>query len=172
MSDKVRVATVWLDGCSGCHMSFLDMDERLLELADKIDLVCSPLVDTKGFPENVDLALVEGSVSSEEDLEKIQIIRERSKLLVALGDCAVTGNVPAMRNPFGAQKILQHVYLQNAPREIVPQLLPTVLPLHQVVKIDAFLPGCPPPADAIYYALTEILAGRVPDILSYTRFGK
>ncbi len=73
--DKKRLATVWLDGCSGCHMSFLDMDERLLALATRVDLVYSPLVDAKEFPENVDLTLVEGAVSSEEDLHKIQIVR-------------------------------------------------------------------------------------------------
>ena len=100
---KVSVATVWLDGCSGCHMSFLDMDERLIELASAIDIVYSPLVDTKIFPQQVDLALVEGSVSSEDDLEKIQRIREHSRLLIAMGDCAITGNGPSMRNPFGPE---------------------------------------------------------------------
>jgi NAD-reducing hydrogenase small subunit len=169
---KVSVATVWLDGCSGCHMSFLDMDERLIELAAAIDIVYSPIVDTKSFPEQVDLTLVEGSVSSEEDLEKIKKIREHTRLLIAMGDCAVTGNVPSMRNPFGPEKILQHIYLRNAPDKIVPRLLPLVLPIHQVVAVDAFLPGCPPPADAIYFALTELLAGRLPDMNGYTRFGK
>ncbi len=169
---KVSVATAWLDGCSGCHMSFLDIDERLIELASAIDIVYSPLVDNKIFPEQVDLAIVEGSVSSEDDLEKIKRIREHSRLLIALGDCAVTGNVPSMRNPFGTEKVLQHIYLRNAPDKIVPRLLARVVPIHQVVKVDAFLPGCPPPADAIYFALTELLAGRLPDMSGYTRFGK
>ncbi len=169
---KVSVATVWLDGCSGCHMSFLDMDERLIELAAAIDIVYSPLVDTKIFPEQVDLTLVEGSVSSEEDLVKIKTIREHTRLLIAMGDCAVTGNVPSMRNPFGAEKILQHVYLQHAPSEIVPRMLPRVLPVHQVVTVDAFLPGCPPSADVLYFALTEFLAGRTPDVHDLTHFGK
>src|SRR6516164_749044 len=102
---KARIATVWLDGCSGCHMSFLDMDERLLELAGKVDLVYSPLVDTKEFPANVDIALIEGAVSSEEDLHKIRMIRDRTKMLVSFGDCAVTANVPAMRNPFTVQSV-------------------------------------------------------------------
>lgn len=169
---KVTVATAWLDGCSGCHMSLLDMDERLVELAEYIDIVYSPIVDTKEYPEQVDLALVEGSVSSEDDLKKIQKIREHTRLLISLGDCAVTGNVPSMRNPLGTEKILQHIYLRNAPDRIVPRLLPTVLPIHQVVHVDAFLPGCPAPADAIYYALTELLAGRMPDTHQLTRFGK
>jgi NAD-reducing hydrogenase small subunit len=153
-------------------MSLLDIDERLIELAAVIDIVYSPIVDTKEFPEQVDLTLVEGSVSSEEDLAKIKKIREHTRLLIAMGDCAVTGNVPSMRNPFGTDKVLQHVYLKNAPVEIVPRLLPKVLPVHQVVNVDAFLPGCPPPADALYFALTELLAGRVPDMSGYTRFGK
>ncbi len=171
-TSKVSVATVWLDGCSGCHMSFLDMDERLIALATAIEIVYSPIVDTKTFPEQVDLTLVEGSVSSEDDLAKILRIRERTRVLVALGDCAVTGNVPSMRNPFGPEKILQHVYLKHAPSQIVPRLLPKVLPVHQVVPVDAFLPGCPPPANVIYFALTELLAGRVPDLSGSTRFGK
>ena len=169
---KVRLATVWLDGCSGCHMSFLDMDERLIELAALIDIVYSPFVDTKIFPEHVDLTLVEGSVSSEDDLEKIKKVREHTHLLISMGDCAVTGNVPSMRNPFGTEKILKHVYLKHAPSTIVPRLLSRVLPVHQVVPVDAFLPGCPPSADVLYYALTELLAGRMPDLKNSTHFGK
>jgi len=169
---KKKLATVWLDGCSGCHMSFLDMDERLIELASAIDIVYSPLVDNKEFPEQVDLTLVEGSVSSEADLDKIKKIREHTRLLIAMGDCAVTGNVPSMRNPFGSEVMLQHVYLQHAPSEIVPRMLPRVLPVHQVVKVDAYLPGCPPSADVLYFAVTELLAGRLPDVHDLTRFGK
>jgi NAD-reducing hydrogenase small subunit len=169
---KVSVATVWLDGCSGCHMSFLDMDERLVELAALIDIVYSPFVDNKIFPEQVDLTLVEGSVSSEEDLSKIKKIREHTRLLISMGDCAVTGNVPSMRNPFGPEKVLQHIYLKQAPSTIVPRLLPRVLPIHQVVPVDAFLPGCPPTADVLYFALTELVAGRIPNLEDSTRFGK
>jgi NAD-reducing hydrogenase small subunit len=169
---KVSLATVWLDGCSGCHMSFLDMDERLLELAAVIDIVYSPLVDNKIFPEQVDLTLVEGSVSSEDDLAKIKKVREHTRLLISMGDCAVTGNVPSMRNPFGPERVLQRVYAQQVPREIVPRLLPRVVPVHQVVAVDAYLPGCPPSADVLYFALTELLAGRMPDLKGSTRFGK
>jgi NAD-reducing hydrogenase small subunit len=171
-TNKVSVATVWLDGCSGCHMSLLDMDERLVELVASIEIVYGPLVDTKIFPEGVDLTLVEGSVSSEEDLAKIKTIRKRTRILVAMGDCAVTGNVPSLRNPIGPEKLLKHIYLPHAPGEIVPRLLPQVLPVHQVVKVDVFLPGCPPSADVLYYALTELVAGRMPDLSDKTRFGK
>jgi len=169
---KVSVATVWLDGCSGCHMSLLDIDERLLELAASIEIVYGPFVDTKVFPEQVDLTLVEGSVSSEDDLAKIKKVREHTRVLVAMGDCAVTGNVPSLRNPFGTDKILRHIYLPNAPTEIVPRLLPSVLPVHQVVPVDIYLPGCPPSADVLYTALVELLAGRTPDMKDVTRFGK
>ena len=175
---KVRMATVWLDGCSGCHMSFLDIDERLLDLADKIDLVYSPLVDHKEFPTDVDLTLVEGAVSSEEDLEKIQRIRQLTNLLIALGDCAVNGNAPSMRNAVGAQAVLERAYLEEGllnpgiPEQVVPPLLPTVLPVHVVVPVDLFVPGCPPPAEAIYYVITQLLEGQEPDLSSMTRFGK
>jgi NAD-reducing hydrogenase small subunit len=158
-------------------MSILDLDERLLELAGKMDLVFSPLVDIKEFPENVDVALVEGAVSSEEDLEKIQKVRARSRLLVSLGDCAVTANVPSMRNPFSAQAVLDRAYVENAtlnpgaPREVVPPLLPQARPIHEFVKVDMFVPGCPPSADTIYTVLTEILAGRTPKMSTLTRFG-
>ncbi|MBZ0308012.1 MAG: NADP oxidoreductase, partial [Anaerolineae bacterium] len=113
MNNKAKLATVWLDGCSGCHMSFLDIDHRLLELLEHADLVYSPLVDNKVFPDRVDITLVEGAVSSEEDLEKIRHIRQHTRILVALGDCAVTGNVPAMRNVFPVEKIMERAYQEN-----------------------------------------------------------
>ena len=112
--NKVRLATLWLDGCSGCHMSLLDMDERLIALAGRVEVVFSPLVDAKEFPEGVDLAVVEGAVSSDEDEEKIRIVRARSKVLLALGDCALTGNVSAMRNVFTVADVLERAYIENA----------------------------------------------------------
>lgn len=133
-TSKVRLATIWLDGCSGCHMSFLDLDERLLELTSLMDLVYSPLVDHKDFPEQVDVTLVEGSVSSEEDLHKIQKVRAHTRLLVSLGDCAVTGNVPSMRNPIGVEPVLRRAYLEAdlfnpvVPDQVVPKLLDVVRP--------------------------------------------
>jgi len=174
---KLRLATVWLDGCSGCHMSFLDIDERLLTVAAKADLVYSPLVDAKIFPEDVDITLVEGAVSSEEDLHKIQMIRERTKTLVSLGDCAVTSNVPGMRNSFGVKAVCERAYRENVtldpgtPQEVVPRLLPRVRPVHEVVPVDVFVPGCPPSADVIFYVLAELLEGRVPQPGTKTRFG-
>jgi len=174
---KARIATVWLDGCSGCHMSILDMDERLIELADRVELVYSPLVDTKEYPDNVDVVLVEGAVSTEDDLEKIQTVRRRTRILVSLGDCAVTANVPSLRNRFPVEAVEHRAYLENAefnqqvPRDIVPRLLPTSRPVHESVKVDVFVPGCPPSADTIHFVLTELLAGRIPDLTDKTRFG-
>ena len=174
---KLRLATVWLDGCSGCHMSFLDLDERLLAVAEKADLVYSPLVDQKEFPAGVDIALVEGAVSSEDDLHKIQVVRARTKILVSLGDCAVTANVPSMRNKFPLQMSLDRAYKENVtldpgtPTQGVPALLEKVRPIHEVVPVDVFIPGCPPSADTIFYAVSELLEGRSPDLSPRTRFG-
>jgi NAD-reducing hydrogenase small subunit len=174
---KLRLATAWLDGCSGCHMSALDMDERWIELAGLVDLVYSPLVDAKEYPENVDVVLVEGAVSSEEDLEKIKKIRERTRILVSLGDCAVTANVPSMRNRFPVAAVEHRAYIENAqlnqqvPRQVVPALLPKSRPVHEFVKVDVFVPGCPPSADTIHFVLMELLAGRTPDLAAKTRFG-
>jgi NAD-reducing hydrogenase small subunit len=174
---KIRFATVWMDGCSGCHMSFLDMDERLLEIVKHVDLVYSPLVDIKEYPENVDVVLIEGAVSSEEDLEKILKIRKRTKVLICLGDCAVTSNVPGMRNRFKVEDVEHRAYIENAqlnqqiPREVIPRLLPHSRPVHEFVKVDVFIPGCPPEADTIFFALTELVAGRMPDLTGKTHFG-
>ncbi len=174
---KVKVATVWLDGCSGCHMSFLDIDEGIVAVAQKVDLVYGPLVDAQTFPEDVDVVLVEGAVSSQEDMAKIQLIRERSKFVIALGDCAVTSNVPAMRNTIPVKQILDRVYLEGAtqnpgvPTEGVPKLLKRAVPVQEVVKVDLHLPGCPPPARTILYVLGELLEGRTPDLGSKVKFG-
>jgi NAD-reducing hydrogenase small subunit len=174
---KPRIATVWLDGCSGCHMSFLDMDERLLEVAAIADIVYSPLVDTKEYPPDVDVCLVEGAVSSEDDLHKIKLVRERTKTLVSFGDCAVTANVPGMRNPIGVRPLLERAYIENVtlnpgiPLTVVPALLPMARPVHMVVDVDVFLPGCPPSADIIYGALIDLLEGRTPTSAG-ARFGR
>jgi len=174
---KPRLATVWLDGCSGCHMSFLDMDERLLDITARAELVYSPLVDTKEFPPDVDVTLVEGAVSTTDDLRRIVEVRKRTKMLVSFGDCAVTANVPGMRNPYGPEPLIRRAYLENAtlnpqvPGAPVPALLDRSLPVHRVVAVDVFLPGCPPSADLIYFVVDELLEGRVPDTAGISRFG-
>jgi NAD-reducing hydrogenase small subunit len=174
---KLKVATVWLDGCSGCHMSFLDIDERLIALAELIDVVYSPIVDTKEFPDEVDIALVEGAVASVDDEKKIKKIRAHTKTLIAMGDCAITGNVPSMRNPFSPEAILNRAYIENAsaqqqiPCVVVPKLLKVVRPIHEFVKVDVFLPGCPPSADTFHTALVALVTGGPLDISALTRFG-
>jgi NAD-reducing hydrogenase small subunit len=174
---KLKLATVWLDGCSGCHMSFLDMDERLIELAELVDLVYSPIVDVKEFPDDVDIALVEGAVASVDDEKRIKKVRAHTRLLVAMGDCAITGNVPSMRNPMGPAAILDRAYIENVtaqpqiPCVIVPRLLQVVRPIHEFVKVDVFLPGCPPSADTFHTALTALVTGEPLDIPALTRFG-
>ncbi|MEZ6073515.1 MAG: hypothetical protein R3C10_25370 [Pirellulales bacterium] len=179
MSDDIRItlATAWLDGCSGCHMSFLDLDERLIELVQSVDIVYSPLVDTKELPENVDVGILEGAVSTDEDLRKARQFRQRCKYLISLGDCAVSGNVPTMRNTFDLDAVYDRAFVENVqaqpqrPCESVPPLLETVRPIHHVVDVDLFVQGCPPSADTIWYVLTELLAGRTPDPTQVTRFG-
>jgi NAD-reducing hydrogenase small subunit len=174
---KLRLATAWLDGCSGCHMSFLDMDERLLELAELVEIVYSPIVDTKEFPDRVDIALVEGAVASVDDEHKIKKIRAHCRTLVAMGDCAITGNVPSMRNATGPEPILHRAYIENVttqpqiPCIVVPRLLTVVRPIHEFVDVDVFLPGCPPSADTFHAALTAIITGKPLDIPALTRFG-
>ncbi len=180
MSAKARLATAWLGGCSGCHMSLLDLDERLLELAAGFELVYGPFVDAKELPDHVDVALVEGAVANEDHLTLIRRLRERTQVLVALGDCAVTGNVTALRNTLGsALPVLDRVYRDvevlgvGIPREpgILPRLLDRVLPVHHVVKVDHFLPGCPPHADQIHEALSRLLAGGAPALAGKRRAG-
>jgi NAD-reducing hydrogenase small subunit len=166
---KPRLATVWLGGCSGCHMSFLDLDERLIELAGRVQFCASPLTDHKDFPE-VDITLVEGAVANSDHLSHIRNIRMRSRILVSFGDCAVTGNVTALRNVFGVDAVLDRAYRENSTmvigipcgNGIVPRLLPRVQPVHEVVKVDYFLPGCPPSADTIHDFLMDLLDGRTP----------
>ncbi|MEM2740786.1 MAG: NADP oxidoreductase [Nitrososphaeria archaeon] len=176
--NKVRVATVWLSGCSGCHMSFLDQDEKLIELSKKIELVYSPIVDVKEFPEKVDLTFVEGAVANEEQLHLLKLIRERTKLLIALGDCAVTGNVVTLRNGFqdSVKEVLERAYIETATfnsqyPEQVPKLLEKAQPLNEIVKVDFYIPGCPPPAELINYVITELLDGRTPSIEGKFKYG-
>lgn len=175
--NKARIATTWLDACSGCHMSFLDIDERIMELAPLIDIVYSPLVDAKEFPEDVDVTLVEGAVSSEADVEEILNIRKKTKILISFGDCAVSANVPAMRNRYECVEVMNRSYIENAtnnkqlPGEEIPGLMNEARPVHEFVHVDVFLQGCPPPADAIYSALSQLLAGEIPSLQGKTRFG-
>jgi len=169
---KKKIATVWLGGCSGCHMSLLDIDERILDLVKLADIVKCPIVDGKELPE-VDIVLVEGSVTSDEHLREILYIRKQSKLLVALGDCAVMTNITGMRNYFELKDVFDTAYIHavsNDKEGSVPNnpeillLRDKVVPLQEVVKVDFVIPGCPPDADTIYYVLFEFLNDRMPNL--------
>ncbi len=165
---RPRLATMWLGGCAGCHMSLLDLDEALLDVLARADLVYGPLVDTKTFPEGVDVTLVEGAVANEDQLALLRTARARSRTLVSLGDCAATGNVTALRNALGgAEPVLVRAFrelaepgggIPDAPG-VLPRLLDRVLPVHHVVHVDAFLPGCPPAAAELRRALEAALGG-------------
>ena len=165
---KLKLATVWLDGCSGCHMSLIDLDEKLLVVAAKADVIYGPLVDAHEFPEGVDVTLVEGAVSSQDDLKKIREIRSRTRVLVAFGDCAVTSNVPSMRNSIPVAKLINSIYVdgvdaaRQAPSSDVPALLTQARPLHDFVEVDYHMPGCPPNAGTILAVVSDLLEGRKP----------
>jgi NAD-reducing hydrogenase small subunit len=178
VTEKTKVATIWLSGCSGCHMSFLDQDELLVDLAKQIHLVYSPIVDIKVFPEDVDITLIEGAVANEEQQSLLEEARAKSKLLISLGDCAVTGNVTALRNALvdSDKAVLEREFIDHTdtnpqvPTD-VPKLLKKVHPLHEVVKVDYFIPGCPPSAGLINYVLTELLAGKTPKMEGRSKYG-
>ncbi|MBN1642986.1 MAG: NADP oxidoreductase [Anaerolineae bacterium] len=169
---KVTLATDWLDVCSGCHMSILDIDERIVELIKHVQITSSPITDLKHPPEEgVDVGILTGAVSNTHQLEAARLMRERCKILISLGDCAVFGGVCTMRNFFDVEDVLEYGYVKTMSTDAegqVPRspelgkLLDRVLAVNEVVKVDLHIPGCPPPADAIWYAVTELLQGRMP----------
>src|ERR1039457_144208 len=154
---KKKLATVWLWGWLGCHMSLLDIDERILDVVNLADIVKCPIVDTKEFPQ-ADIALVEGSVTSDEHLHELLHIRKQSKVLVAFGDCAVTANVTGMRNYFTKEEVFNYAYIQAVSNDkegktpdhpTLLKLNEKVVPLQEIVHVDYVIPGCPPSADTI-----------------------
>ncbi len=168
---KIKIATTSLAGCFGCHMSFLDMDERLTDLLEQVEFDRSPFTDIKHCG-RCDIGLIEGGVCTAENVHVLREFRANCTTLVAVGACAINGGVPAMRNYFDLQECLQEVYLNGAgvtnpqiPDDIeLPLLLDKVYPINEVVHIDYFLPGCPPSADAFLQLLEPLLAGQKPII--------
>ncbi|MDD5711574.1 MAG: NADP oxidoreductase [Smithellaceae bacterium] len=171
---KVKIATDWLAGCAGCHMSLLDMDERIVGLLESVDFTSSPVTDLKHPPdEGVTVGILEGAISNTHNIEVAKKMREKCQILVAVGDCATFGGIVAMRNLVGTDQALERAYLETESvcGGLIPDSdelvkpLPMVTGVDKIVKVDLFVPGCPPRADAFFYALTELLAGRTPVIL-------
>jgi NAD-reducing hydrogenase small subunit len=158
-------------------MSLLDIDEVLLDLAPRIELVFGPLMDAQTFPPNVDVTLVEGAVSNQDDLKLAQQLRANSRVVVALGDCAVTSNVPSMRNTIPVRTLLDRVYVQGAdanpgaPSNGIPALARHAVPLHEVIAVDVHVPGCPPRPVAIAQVILQLLSGKKPEMFGMVKFG-
>lgn len=170
---KPKLATCSLAGCFGCHMSLLDIDQRLVELVELVDLDRSPLTDKKAFDGMVDIGLVEGGCANEHNVHVLRDFRAHCRVLVSVGACAITGGIPAMRNLVSLRECLEEAYVKGPTiengglipnDEDLPLLLDRVYPSHEFVKIDYFLPGCPPSADAIWEALKALLAGHAPQL--------
>ena len=164
---KPRVATTSLAGCFGCHMSFLDIDERILQVIELVDFDKSPIDDYKEFTDHCAIGLIEGGCCNEENVEVLRDFRKHCDILVSIGDCATMGGIPALRNNIPLEECFREAYL-NGPSvynpsgklpddEEVPLILDKVYPAHEVVKIDYHLPGCPPSADTLFAALVALL---------------
>ena len=171
---KPRIATTSLCGCFGCHMSLLDIDERIVQLAEVVDFDRSPVNDIKKLTGPVDVGLIEGGCCNEENVAVLREFRAHCKVLVSVGDCAINGGVPALRNLVPLGECYREAYLEgptvdNPTGRIpddpeIPLLLDRVRPCHEVVKIDHHLPGCPPSADAIWAAVTALVEGQRPEL--------
>ena len=170
---KPKVASDWLAACAGCHMSLLDIDERIVTIAELVDIRATPITDLKEpDKDGVDVGILTGAVNTTTNEEVAKKMRQRCKILVSLGDCAVFGGVVAMRNLFDLEETLRRAYVETEstdkngkiPRS--PELgTPTaVRAVHEVVDVDVFVPGCPPDADVIFYTLAELAQGRIPEI--------
>lgn len=168
---KPKISSDWMAGCAGCHMSLLDIDERIVQLAELADIRSTPITDLKE-PDagGVDVGILEGGINNSANEEVAHRMRKRSKILVALGDCAVFGGVPALRNFCGIQAALQRAYVDaesvddsgKIPSNPELATMTPVRALSEVVPVDVFVPGCPPEADVIFYALAELAQGRIP----------
>jgi len=171
---KPRIATVSLAGCFGCHMSILDIDEKILDLIELVEFDRSPIDDIKHIQQRCAIGLIEGGCCNEENVHVLQEFRRNCDILVSVGECAICGGIPAMRNTVPLQECLDEAY-RNGPTvynpsgvypndPALPLLLNKVYPCHEVVKIDYHIQGCPPPAEAIWRTITALLQGRPVDL--------
>lgn len=171
---KIKVAMIGLCGCWGCTLSFLDIDERILELLDKVTITRSSITDIKRIPERCTIGFVEGGIANEENIETLEHFRENCDILISVGACAVWGGVPAMRNQVTLTECLDEAYISSTTRPVgsdnviphvdVPKITTKVYPAHEVVKMDYFIPGCPPDGDAIFKVLDDLVNGREVDL--------
>lgn len=167
---KAKISTLWLSGCSGCHMSFLDLGPNLLKVLENAEIVkCPPLIDVKDYPQ-ADVGIVEGSVATTEDEHALKEMRDSCKILVAIGDCACLGGITAYRNMYPKDDVMSRVFIEAESvvdgkipsSKYIPPLLEKVKAINHIVNVDCYLPGCPPNASVIQYVLTELLSGRIP----------
>ena len=166
---KPKIATAWMAGCAGCHMSFLDIDEKILDVVKLVDITASPITDFKEY-EQVDVGIIEGAVNTTKDEAVLRDLRAHCKILMAWGDCACFGGIVTSRNMFDKADCFRRAYIETESTaqgkipssDEIPKLLDKVKPANHVVKVDCFVPGCPPSADAIFYGLVELLNGRIP----------
>jgi NAD-reducing hydrogenase small subunit len=170
---KITLASEWLEGCSGCHMSFLDMDERLVELIQRgIVITSSPITDLKVPQPGTDVGILEGAVSTDHHEEVAKLFRERCKILIAIGDCAVFGGIVTMRNYIPVNELLKRGYVETESTvegkipmgEDIGKHLTRCKALNEVVHVDYYIPGCPPPADAIYQVISDLIDGKIPEL--------
>jgi NAD-reducing hydrogenase small subunit len=172
VSDKPTIASDWLAGCAGCHMSLLDIDERLVAVLEKATLTSTPITDLKHpAKEGVTVGILEGAVANSANEEVALRMRQRSKILIAMGDCACFGGVPALRNGVCTKAALQRAYVETestvdgkVPDDPELAVMQPVRAVNQVVDVDIHLPGCPPPPEAIFHVIAELLAGRTPKL--------
>ncbi len=176
MAQKKIIGTISLAGCFGCHMSLLDLDLKILELIDLVEFNRSPLTDFKKITQHCDIGIIEGGCCNDENVHTLIEFRKNCDILISVGECAIMGGLPALRNQFSLKDCLEEAYLKvpttvqgNAlipHHEDLPKILHKIYPCHHVVKIDYFLPGCPPSSDALWQSLTNIMSGK-SDTLSY-----
>jgi len=173
--NKAIIATTSLAGCFGCHMSFLDIDERILDLIELVEFNKSPIDDIKKFTKQCDIGLIEGGCSNSENVHILKEFRKHCKILVSVGECAIMGGLPALRNNIPIRECLREAFLTSPSvtantdyiipnDDELPMMLDKVYPCHEIVKIDYFLPGCPPRADLIWETLLALIKGSEPSL--------